>query len=78
MTTTASTVVEAQRDLSEFPWRFSPGDRIYFIGQIADTPYKVIARKIYNGFPHLILRDLRGHAWRVPQLHCSSKPISGL
>lgn len=57
-----------------FPWRFTLGQNVYTTHQLTERPLKIIGGELWLGFPHLHLLDENGHQWRVPQLHCSSKP----
>lgn len=59
-----------------YPWRFRLGDLAYVKGHPLDATFTVIGGELYFGFPHLKLFDREGYTWRVPQIHCSSKPIT--
>jgi hypothetical protein len=37
--------------------------------------FKVTGGELWLGWPHLHAVDDTGKAWRLPQIHCSSKPI---
>jgi hypothetical protein len=69
----APSPAESQRS---FPWRFRIGDPVYVNGQFPDASFIVTGGELWVGFPHLYVLDSDGKAWRVPQLHCSSKPIT--
>lgn len=59
-----------------YPWRFRIGSLVYVKGHPTDDTFTVIGGELWLGFPHLHLYDRDGRTWRVPQLHCSSKPIT--
>lgn len=69
----APTPSETQRP---FPWRFRLGDPVYIVGQFPDSTFIVTGGELWLGFPHLNVLDCEGKVWRIPQLHCSSKPIT--
>ena len=58
-----------------FPWRWKLGDRVYALGH--SDSLRVLGGELWIGCPHLHLIDGEGMVWRVPQLHTSSKAISG-
>lgn len=59
-----------------YPWRFRIGDLVYIKGHPLDETYTVTGGELWLGFPHLKLYHRDGSMWRVPQIHCSSKPIT--
>lgn len=59
-----------------FPWRFSLDETAYVIGHPLDASFTVVGGELWLSFPHLHLKDAQGKRWRVPQIHCSSKPIN--
>lgn len=59
-----------------FPWRFTLGSDVYLSTQLHSEPAKVIGGELFLGWPHLHVLDAEGRTWRVPQIHCLSKPIS--
>lgn len=59
-----------------YPWRFRIGSLVYVKGHPTDDTFTVIGGELWLGFPHLHLYDRDGKTWRIPQLHCSSKPIT--
>lgn len=59
-----------------YPWRFSLGEYVYVLGHPKNDRYKVAGGELWYQFPHLHLVDPWGKLWRIPQLHCSSKPIN--
>ena len=58
-----------------YPWRFAPGDEVYVLGRAPEETFKVIGGELWLSFPHLHAVDTAGKTWRLPQIHCSSKPI---
>lgn len=65
-----------QEELAKYPWRFRLGDTVYLRGRSNTETYEVIGGELWLNFPHLHVRDITDNIWRVPQLHCSSKPIT--
>jgi hypothetical protein len=63
-------------DLRTYPWRFQLGETAYVKGWPLDSTFTVVGGELWLGFPHLQLVDPAGKLWRIPQLHCSSKPIT--
>lgn len=59
-----------------YPWRFRIGSAVYVKGHPLDERFTVLGGELWMGFPHLHLYDCDGRTWRVPQIHCSSKPIT--
>jgi len=59
-----------------YPWRFRLGDLVYVNNHPVSSTFTVTGGELWMGFPHLHLLDELGKLWRVPQLHCSSKPIT--
>lgn len=59
-----------------YPWRFRLGDRLYILGRPLTSTYKVVGGELWLGFPHVHVATEDGKTLRVPQLHCSSKPIT--
>lgn len=59
-----------------YPWRFRIGSLVYVKGHPLEDTFTVIGGELWLGFPHLHLYDRDGRTWRIPQLHCSSKPIT--
>lgn len=58
----------------KFPWRFALGDFVYIHGRRSSA--EIVGGELHGSFPHLYLRDPAGDIWRIPQLHCSSTPIT--
>lgn len=58
-----------------YPWRFSLGDTVHALGHPELATFKVTGGELWLGWPHLHAVDDTGKAWRLPQIHCSSKPI---
>jgi len=54
------------------PWRFTLGDTIYALGHPAS--FTVVGGELWLGCPHLHAVDIDGRTWRLPQLHCASRP----
>lgn len=59
-----------------YPWRFALGDEIYALGHPKGATFKVVGGELCAGCPHLHLVAPDGKTWRIPQLHCSSRPIT--
>jgi len=59
-----------------YPWRFRLGEVVYAIGQ--PTSFTVVGGEIWMGCPHLLTAGIDGRTWRLPQIHCATKPISTL
>lgn len=57
------------------PWRFTLGQPVYITKRATTRTFEVIGGFLRSGFPHLYVRDSTGRILRVPQLHCSSRPI---
>lgn len=57
-----------------YPWRFTLGQHIYALGHINSV--QVVGGELWLGFPHLHCADWSGKTWRIPQIHCSAKPIT--
>ena len=72
----AHTSAREPGELRSYPWRFKLGDGAYVLGRPQDRSLEVVGGELWMGFPHLLLRDHEDDIWRVPQLHCSSKPIT--
>ena len=62
-------------DTRPYPWRFSLGDEVYVLGHTNAVTFKVVGGELWMGFPHLHAVGPDGKTWRLPQLHCSSRPI---
>jgi len=56
-----------------YPWRFTLGQHIYALGHINSV--QVIGGELWMSFPHLQCADWSGKTWRIPQIHCSARPI---
>lgn len=63
-------------DIPAYPWRFRLGELVYVVGHPLHDSFTVVGGELWFGWPHYKLYDRDGHTWRVPQLHCSSKPIT--
>ena len=59
-----------------YPWRFRLGDVIYALGH--STSFTVVGGELWMGCPHVLAADILGRTWRLPQLHCSSRPPSAV
>lgn len=59
-----------------YPWRFRLGATVYVKGHPLHDTFSVVGGELWMGFPHLHLFDKDGRTLRVPQIHCSSKPIT--
>ena len=66
----------APSEQRNYPWRFRLGDAVYVIDRPLDEALVVTGGELWLGFPHLHALDNAGKIWRIPQLHCSSKPIT--
>lgn len=66
----------APSEQRNYPWRFRLGDSVHVAGHPLDATFTVTGGELWLGFPHLQLLDEAGKLWRIPQLHCSSKPIN--
>lgn len=62
---------------AKHPWRFRLGQFVYVAGQVYSEPYEIVGGELWLGFPHYKLRDRNGQVWRIPQLLCSSKALTG-
>lgn len=58
------------------PWRFTLGQHVYLAGRLPTTTFEVVGGCLYRSFPHLLVTDVLGRIYRVPQLAASSKPIT--
>jgi len=74
--TKSVTLAPEPGDLRTYPWRFQLGELVYIKGWPTDEVLTVIGGELWLGFPHLRLYHRDGTTWRIPQLHCSSKPIN--
>ncbi len=61
-----------------YPWRFTLGQTVYALGWPSTDNFTIVGGELWMGFPHLIALDRDGKAWRLPQLHCATKPTSTL
>jgi len=59
-----------------YPWRFPLGAAVYVKGHPLHDTFTVVGGELWLGFPHYHLYDRDGRTLRVPQIHCSSKPIT--
>jgi len=59
-----------------YPWRFRIGDVIYALGH--STSFTVVGGELWMGCPHVHATAVDGRLWRLPQLHCSSRPPSAV
>ena len=60
-----------------YPWRFRIGELVHVLGRALQDTYTVVGGELWMGFPHYKLYDHRtGTTWRVPQIHCSTKPLT--
>jgi hypothetical protein len=59
-----------------YPWRFRIGSLVYIVGRPLHDTFTVVGGELWLGWPHLKVYDRDGLTWRVPQIHCSSKPIT--
>lgn len=59
-----------------YPWRFSLDEYVHVLGQPPQFTFRVTGGELWIGWPHLHLQDAAGTTWRVPQIHCSTKPIT--
>ena len=59
-----------------YPWRFRIGARVYVAGHPLNDSFSVVGGELWMSCPHLHLYDRNGKTRRVPQLHCSSKPMT--
>lgn len=59
-----------------YPWRFRLGDVVYALGH--SNSFTVVGGELWMGCPHLLAADILGRTWRLPQLHCSSRPPSAV
>ncbi len=59
-----------------YPWRFRLGDAVYALGH--SSSFTVVGGELWMSCPHLHAVGIDGRTWRLPQLHCATKPISTL
>jgi hypothetical protein len=60
------------------PWRFALGQTVYALGWPSTENFTIVGGELWLGFPHLHVLDRDGKTWRLPQLHCASKPPASL
>jgi len=63
-------------DIASYPWRFRVGSLVYIVGRPLEDTFTVVGGELVKGCPHYHVSDDRGRTWRIPQLHCSSKPVT--
>lgn len=60
-----------------FPWRFRIGEAVHVLGHPLHDTFTITGGELWVGWPHYHLYDHRtGVTLRVPQIHCSTKPLS--
>lgn len=68
-------IAPAPTERLPYPWRFTLGQHVYALGHF-DSTLVVTGGELWLSFPHLHLLDVDGKTWRIPQIHCSPKPLT--
>ena len=56
--------------------RYNVGQQVYILGRPQTAAYEVVAHAdTAGGWPHYIVQNVWGEQYRVPRIHCSTKPI---
>lgn len=65
----------APSSLTQYPWRYRVGENVFVKYMSLHDTFTVVGGELLKGWPHYILFDCNGQTWRIPQMHCASKPL---